>query len=108
MLWKNTYFLPEEVSIHNSDRDCWLTIYGVVKNVTSLIEEFQNTDLVNPILREAGQDVSYWFEFDGVKPIVSMFFFLQNVYLVYRLNAIFQEHTNLYEMLYLYYLFYNN
>lgn len=70
MAWRNTYFLPEEVTCHNTRRDCWITIYRVVKNVTGLIEEYENTDLINPIIREAGQDVSYWFEMDGLKPIV--------------------------------------
>lgn len=87
MSWTSTYFLPEEVSMHNSDRDCWLTIHGVVKNVTGLIEEFRNTDLVSPILREAGQDVSYWFELDGVKPVVSTF-------LICRPNTIFRDYKN--------------
>lgn len=71
MTWRNTYFLPEEVSIHNTNQDCWLTIYGVVKNVTRLIKQFQDTNLIKPIIREAGQDVSYWFEMDGLKPIVN-------------------------------------
>lgn len=73
MPWNKTYFLPEEVSIHNTSRDCWLIIFGVVKNVTPLVEEFCGMDSVNPILEEAGQDVSYWFELNerGV-PIVSV------------------------------------
>lgn len=70
-MWRNTYFLPEEVSIHNTNQDCWLTIYGVVKNVTELIKQFQDTDLISPIIREAGQDVSYWFEMDELKAIVN-------------------------------------
>lgn len=70
-MWRNTYFLPEEVSIHNTNQDCWLTIHGVVKNVTRLIKQFQDTNLIKPIIREAGQDVSYWFEMDGLKPIVN-------------------------------------
>lgn len=66
MTWRNTYFLPEEVSSHNTRGDCWVTIHGVVKNVSELIEEFgHDVDLVNPILREAGHDISYWFEMDG-------------------------------------------
>lgn len=73
MSWRNVYFLPEEVSAHDKCGDCWITIYGLVKNVTELIEEFRSRpDLVNPILREAGQDVSYWFDLDEFeKPVVS-------------------------------------
>ncbi|VVC41249.1 Cytochrome b5-like heme/steroid binding domain [Cinara cedri] len=61
MSWKNTHFLPEEVSAHNTDWDCWLIIFGVVKNVTGLIERYRGTDLIDPIVREAGRDVTFWF-----------------------------------------------
>lgn len=62
MSWKSTYFLPEEVSGHNKRRDCWLIIFGVVKDVTGLVEEYRdNAELIGPIVREAGQDVTYWF-----------------------------------------------
>lgn len=71
MTWHNTYFLSEEVSRHHTARDCWLVIFGVVKNVTRLVEEYRDTKLVNPILKEAGQDVSYWFETDGLEPTVN-------------------------------------
>lgn len=71
MTWRDKYFLPEEVSGHRTADDCWIVIFGVVKNVTALIEEFRDTGLANPILIEAGRDVSYWFETDGTKPIVN-------------------------------------
>lgn len=57
--------------MHKTNQDCWLTIYGVVKNVTRLIKQFQDTKLIKPLIREAGQDVSYWFEMDGLNPIVN-------------------------------------
>jgi cytochrome b involved in lipid metabolism len=72
MAWRSTYFLLEEVASHNTCHDCWLIIYGVVKNVSGLIEEFRHTDLINPILQEAGQDVSHWFELEGQEPVVSL------------------------------------
>lgn len=76
MSWNKTYFLPEEVSIHNTRQDCWIIIYGVVKNVTPLIEEFRGMDSINSILDEAGQDVSYWFELnEHGKPIVSVYIY---------------------------------
>lgn len=73
MPWNKTYFLPEEVSIHNTSQDCWLIIFGVVKNVTLLVEEFRGMNSINPIVEEAGRDVSHWFELNerGV-PIVSV------------------------------------
>lgn len=71
MAWRNTYFLPEEVWSHKTSNDCWMTIYGLVKNVSGIIEEFgHDSDLVNPILREAGKDVSYWFEKNGLGEII--------------------------------------
>lgn len=75
MTWRDVYFLPEEVAAHCSYEDCWITIHGVVKNVTGLIERFRrdSADLVVPILREAGQDVSHWFDLDQCRrPMVSV------------------------------------
>lgn len=75
MSWKSMYFLPEEISGHNTCRDCWLIIFGVVKDVTQLIEEYRDSaDLIDPIVREAGQDVSFWFlavDHDRAEIIVS-------------------------------------
>jgi len=71
MAWRNTYFLPEEVGSHKTCEDCWITIHGLVKNVSGLIKEFgHNADLVNPLLREAGKDISYWFEKNGLGEII--------------------------------------
>jgi len=82
MTWRNTYFLPEEVSSHNTRDDCWVTIHGVVKNVSELIEEFRHdVDLVNPILQEAGQDVSYWFEMDRLGVINVSILIFKKLYL---------------------------
>lgn len=71
--WRDRYFLPEEVTCHNTRDDCWITIYGVVKNVTGLIAEFSHAaDLIDPILKQAGQDVSFWFDLDeNDVPVVS-------------------------------------
>lgn len=70
MSWHDVYFLPEEVMTHNTYDDCWIIIYGVVKNVSKLIEEYWNTDLVKPLLKEAGKDISYWFEIEGQQKLV--------------------------------------
>lgn len=68
--WRNRFFLPEEISVHNALNDCWVTIYGVVKDVTGLLAEYDDPDELVPILREAGQDVSYWFEMDETGALV--------------------------------------
>lgn len=69
MSWRDVHFLPEEVFAHDKPDDCWIIIFGVVKNITKLIEEHRDTDLVYPLLKEAGNDVSYWFEVDCRKKL---------------------------------------
>ncbi|XP_018335858.1 cytochrome b5 domain-containing protein 1-like isoform X1 [Agrilus planipennis] len=56
------YIAPFEVALHNQPEDCWVSFLGKVFNLTKLVQEFKNTDLVKPILAFAGKDVSQWFD----------------------------------------------
>lgn len=55
------YFTPNEVSLHNSIDDLWMSWLGNVYDLTLLAEEFKNDPLLTPILRNAGGDISHWF-----------------------------------------------
>jgi len=56
------YFTPAEVELRNSPHDCWMSWLGDVYNLTSLVEEMQGNPLIGPLLRNAGKDISHWFD----------------------------------------------
>ncbi|KAL2917924.1 hypothetical protein HK105_202337 [Polyrhizophydium stewartii] len=56
------YFTPEEVERHNSPDDCWLSWLGLVYDLTKLVEEQKGSPLLLPILKNAGKDISHWFD----------------------------------------------
>jgi len=55
------YYLKEEVAAHNLSDDCWVSKFGKVLDLTSLIKGRKDL-LAQPILKFAGQDVSHWFD----------------------------------------------
>jgi len=57
-------FTPSEVSLHNHADDCWVSFFGDVYDLTTLINSYKGT-LAAPILRFAGQDISHWFDVDA-------------------------------------------
>lgn len=61
------FFTPQQVELHNSPDDCWVSFLGLVYNLTPLIEHNQqaNPQLLRPILLNAGTDISHWFTPDG-------------------------------------------
>ena len=54
-------YTETEVSHHNCEKDCWVSIFNVVYDLTELIKEFQGP-LVNPLIKFAGKDISDWFD----------------------------------------------
>ncbi|KAI8929908.1 cytochrome b5-like heme/steroid binding domain-containing protein [Entophlyctis helioformis] len=56
------YFTPDEVAEHNSPDDCWLSWLGLVYDLTKLVEEHRGSTLLLPILKNAGKDISHWFD----------------------------------------------
>ncbi|KAK4876040.1 hypothetical protein RN001_012462 [Aquatica leii] len=55
------YIAPFEVVVHNQPDDCWVSLLGKVLNVTPLIEEFKDSKCVQPLIQQAGKDISNWF-----------------------------------------------
>jgi len=55
------YYTPSEVSGHDRAEDCWVSIFGRVYDLTSLLKEHM-TILAQPIINNAGKDISYWFD----------------------------------------------
>eukprot|EP01006_Ploeotia_vitrea_P049528 TRINITY_DN67355_c2_g1_i12.p1 TRINITY_DN67355_c2_g1~~TRINITY_DN67355_c2_g1_i12.p1 ORF type:complete len:219 (+),score=19.47 TRINITY_DN67355_c2_g1_i12:77-733(+) len=60
---RTRYFTPNEVGIHNTEDDCWVSALGKVLNLSPLIEKYRG-HLTNPIVRAAGTDISHWFDAD--------------------------------------------
>ena len=56
------YFLPTEVAIHNTFKDCWVSYLGGVYNLTELCELWQDSRAIKPIIAHAGKDISHWFD----------------------------------------------
>uniref|UniRef100_A0A1B6CNF8 Cytochrome b5 heme-binding domain-containing protein n=1 Tax=Clastoptera arizonana TaxID=38151 RepID=A0A1B6CNF8_9HEMI len=55
------YFLPDEVVVHNTSDDCWVSFLEVVRNLTPLIIKYDDSAKIKPILANAGKDISHWF-----------------------------------------------
>jgi hypothetical protein len=60
---KMKYFTAEEIAMHNTADDCWVSIYEKVYDLTRLIKA--NRDLLaDPIISAAGSSISHWFRED--------------------------------------------
>lgn len=56
------YFTPNEVAIHNTVDDLWVSFLGKVYDLTPLCERYQGDVLLKPIVQAAGKDISHWFD----------------------------------------------
>jgi len=56
------YYTPNEVSVHNTIEDLWVSFLGKVYNLTPLCEQYKGDVLLKPIIQEAGKDISHWFD----------------------------------------------
>lgn len=56
------YYTPNEVAIHNATADIWVSYLGKVYNLTKLVQENRENELIKPILASAGKDISHWFD----------------------------------------------
>jgi len=63
MTWKQSFYTPEEVAVHNNADDCWVTIYDQVFDLTELISQHRGL-LADPIVKCAGTSISHWFRQD--------------------------------------------
>lgn len=58
---RRRYYMADEVKMHNSPNDCWVTIFHDVFSLTDLIQENYGY-LIDPLIKEAGNDISHWFD----------------------------------------------
>lgn len=55
------FFTPAEVAMHNNADDCWVSFFGKVVNLTSVIKSNKGY-LVQPLVDHAGTDITHWFD----------------------------------------------
>ncbi|KAJ3225610.1 Cytochrome b5 domain-containing protein 1 [Chytriomyces hyalinus] len=56
------YYTPAEVEAHNAPYDLWLSWHGHVYDLSVLADERRGDPLLVPILKNAGKDISHWFD----------------------------------------------
>lgn len=56
------YYLPSEVALHCTKDDCWVSFFGQVFDLTRLLQENYTSELCDPIVLQAGKDISHWFD----------------------------------------------
>lgn len=68
------YFTPKEVQLHNYTDDLWMSWHGNVYNLSSLCIKFKGDPLLIPIIKNAGKDVSHWFDLvtGDIKPHINL------------------------------------
>jgi hypothetical protein len=54
------YFTPEEVALHCTADDCWVSIFDKVYDLTKLLEANRGF-LSLPLIEAAGTSISHWF-----------------------------------------------
>eukprot|EP00899_Mesostigma_viride_P013111 jgi/Mesvir1/21800/Mv04191-RA.1 len=60
---KKSYYTPAEVQLHARADDCWVSFLGHVYDLTPLVADVRHEGvLITPILKEAGGDISHWFD----------------------------------------------
>lgn len=56
------YFTPNEVSVHNTMKDLWVSFLGKVYDLTPLCQKHGGDVLLKPIVAAGGKDISHWFD----------------------------------------------
>jgi hypothetical protein len=54
------YYTAEEVGVHNSADDCWISIFKNIFDLTTLLKENRG-ELALPLITAAGTSISHWF-----------------------------------------------
>ena len=56
------YYTPAEVASHNTADDCWVSFFGMVFDLTLLINKNYDKPECDPIVLSAGTDITHWFD----------------------------------------------
>ena len=55
------HYTAEEISIHRTVDDCWVSIFDNVFDITQLINDNRGP-LADPLIKQAGSSLSHWFD----------------------------------------------
>lgn len=58
--FRRRFYTPQEVASHNSADDAWVSMFGRVLDLTTLIAQNRGS-LAQPLILNAGRDISHWF-----------------------------------------------
>ena len=58
---RSKYYTPNEVALHNTPHDLWVSFLGKVYDLSELVLQNKGNPLIAPITAMAGQDISHWF-----------------------------------------------
>lgn len=59
---KRNYYIPEDIEVHCTAVDCWVSIFNKVLDLSPLLFEHRGDPLCYPIIQNAGSDISHWFD----------------------------------------------
>ena len=65
---KRSYYIPEDVEIHCTSVDCWVSFFHKVFDLSPLLFEHRGDPLSWPIIQVAGSDISHWFDEETREP----------------------------------------
>lgn len=63
------YYTPYDVSLHFKSGDLWVVIFGEVFNLTSLVQSNIQSTLCQPLIDNAGKDISHFFNSKTKEPL---------------------------------------
>ena len=69
---KHRYYTPDEVRLHNSANDCYISIFYDVYDLTKFIRE-NNSSIMDLLIKFAGTDIFYWFDLKTKDPKTCIF-----------------------------------
>merc|ERR1719264_389646 len=59
---RRRYYIPKDVKVHTTAHDCWVSFFGGVYDLSTLIYEHIEDPLIEPIIAAAGTDITHWFD----------------------------------------------
>ncbi|OMJ67742.1 hypothetical protein SteCoe_35022 [Stentor coeruleus] len=65
---KRNYYIPEDVEVHCTAADCWVSFFYKVYDLSTLLHEHRGDPLCWPIIQAAGSDISHWFDEETGEP----------------------------------------
>jgi len=58
---RTRHFTPNEVALHNTTDDIWVSFLGKVYDLNPLVKKYRGDILLKPIFMFAGKDITHWF-----------------------------------------------